>query len=215
MKNKGFVHVLVLILVVLGIGVLGYFSWKGEFIKNTSNQSIKQIPSDNSSNSIETNNKTDIENNPTDNWITYTNTKHHVTLKYPPSWVRTETANPNLRDDNGESVEINLEKDKAIIKFELNMLGLILREEKGAFKGSRYKLDNRNLFLFTKVHNDLISAHVYGLTDSLDQNIGAFKVNDKLYSIVLIYPPIFDSNGKGKQMFEEYDQILSSFKFID
>ena len=44
MKNKGFAHILVLILVILGIGVLGYFSWQKGLIKTVRNDTALPAP---------------------------------------------------------------------------------------------------------------------------------------------------------------------------
>lgn len=75
MKNKGFVHILVLILVVVGIGALGYFSWQKGVVKyKPSDFGVTPSPA-----------TSDCTSNVAD-WDIYTNNYIGFSVMYPNCW---------------------------------------------------------------------------------------------------------------------------------
>src|SRR3989344_5907186 len=91
-SNKGFVHLLLLIVVVLvGIGGLLYFSWQKGLIKTSPTKEAFPTPTM-VINETANLSRDDIIRN----WKTYTNTKYSYSLKYPLELTYNENSNGDV-----------------------------------------------------------------------------------------------------------------------
>jgi len=140
---------------------------------------------------------------PTADWGTYTNSTHGITFKYTKTWELTasdETAPVNT--------SVKLTKGDTKITMYLAMDGI--GGQGRSYNGETFVLDGNNLFQY-KAENSYDNSVNIGITDSLTNSLGVFKVNDTTYSIVLNYP---NSYTEVNQLKQEFNQILSTFKFI-
>ncbi|MBU1070782.1 hypothetical protein KKG65_00025 [Patescibacteria group bacterium] len=147
---------------------------------------------------------------PTANWRTYNNTTHNISFKYPLVW----TVNEQQGQKEGEKVfntKIELTKDDSVITMYLNMDGIGGVGQ--TYDGEGFVLDGINLYQYSK-SNSYNNTHTIGLSNSLSNSIGVFMVNDITYSITLSYPDS-DSVEKSTSTINEFNQILSTFKFTD
>lgn len=145
--------------------------------------------------------------NPTANWKTYTNTVQKISFKYPSTWVL---------DSNGDQEQLNaqliLTKDQAKIKMYFNMNGIGGQGQ--TYEGQPFSLDGNSLYRFVKT-NSYDNTQMVGISTSLTNTLGVFEVNGKTYSITLSYPVSDAQKAKGISLEEEFDQILSTFKFTN
>lgn len=137
------------------------------------------------------------EGDPTANWKTYKNTEYRYSLKYPPDWVVTEFPKDLLKESTtlGE-VKINSKKDNDTPNVKISVLKVNTYTKGG---GERFILNNVpaergiNEIPTGVFHNTIVATK------------GGFD-----YRIELEY-----ATSDKEQFTKIYDQILSTFKFLD
>ncbi|MFH2019172.1 MAG: hypothetical protein ABII80_00945 [bacterium] len=166
--------------------------------------SKQQIAKDQSSSSLP------VEiTDPTSDWEQYTNTAHHVSFRYPPSWTLSELT--DLEDvAQIDSVSIMLSNQEARINIYLNIDGINSTLE--THEGEKFILDGNSLYQYHKV-NDYNDTKEVGISNSLTTK-GDFTINDIIYRIVVTYPLNYSSENESA-LLSEFDQILSTFKFTN
>lgn len=199
MRQKGFAPVIIL-LVVLLLGVLGYFAFtKGYVSVNLPKPSASVIPSPIPSPSSST--------DPTANWKTYSDDLHGITFKYPLSWTLTEKEGQSEKEIvYNSSVELIKADAKINMIFNVDGIGGMPT----TYEGKPFTLDGHKLFQFNGYYN-YNNTKIVGISDSLT-TLGVFRINNITYLIHLTYPATFKGTEE-KNLLQEFDQILSTFKF--
>ena len=196
------VGVVLLILALLAVGAYMF----GNFITN---KKVTSTPSPVSSQVlVET--PTPTPDLITD-WKTYINSVHNITFKYPQSWDITEKEGQK----EGEKVyntQVILTKDNAKIQMYFNLDGIGGLGQ--TYQGQPFNLDGNSLFRFVKT-NIYDNTQVVGISTSLTNTLGVFEVAGKTYSITLTYPVNDSQSETGDSLEKEFDQILSTFEFIE
>lgn len=143
---------------------------------------------------------------PTANWKIYINSIQNFTFKYDPSWILDKSG-----DNEKLNAQIKLTRDKATIQIYANMDGIggLGRD----YQGTKMVIDGITLYEY-KVANISNKTQTVGLTDTLNKSLGFFQQNGKTYSITLTYPDSLDQTDEGSNLQREFNQILSTFKFI-
>ena len=192
------------IIIIILLGVVGYLIFKNTQIqKNNGNSTLTSIVP------TQIINKASPTLNPTANWKTYYNSIDKFSFKYPSTW--TIDTKGDKGDEKGENIQVKLTKDQAVIQIYANMVGIggLGRD----YQGTKFQIDGNNLYMY-KVVNTFNNTIQIGITDSLTQSLGVFRVSDKTYSITLSYPNSFTQTQITD--FEAiFDQILSTFKFSE
>lgn len=192
-KNKLMpILLFVLILAILGVG--GLYAYKNFFIKAPEPTPTPEATSEPTT-------------NPTANWEVYSNSTHNVSFKYPSSWILTETKG---QVENGETYNtiVKLTKNDASINLHFNMDGLGGMPQ--TYEGKSFTLDGHNLYQFNKT-NSYNKTKEVGLSNSLT-TLGVFEINDVAYLINITYPETMIETEE-ISLLDEFDQILSTFKF--
>ena len=145
---------------------------------------------------------------PTAGWETYSSEFQNITFKYPPSWEITEKEGQKV-GENIYNTKILLSKNEAIITMYLNMDGLGGKGQ--TYEGREFILDGNHLYQYTR-HNE--NSTKIGLSTSLVNTLGVFEINNTTYSITLTYPNTY-TKKESSPILNEFNQILSTFKFID
>jgi len=143
------------------------------------------------------------------NWKTYTNSLYGLSFKYPSTWKLTEKAG----QQEGEvtyNTTVELTNKDSLITMYLNMNGIGGLPQ--THEGESYILDGNNLYKFRKYFSYNGTKQV-GISNSLT-TLGVFELNGITYSITLTYPATYE-NSSEKAVLKEFDQILSTFKFLD
>ena len=188
---------LLLPIFLIFLGISGYLFWQNRTLQSQLTASpsptasaIAMAPTD-----------------PTADWQTYINNEHKVSFKYPSSWdLKIENAGDN---DNGQTSNtvLFLTHEKAKISMTFNLVGI------GGLgmdlEGEPFELDGIKLYKYHRTYSN--GNQGIGITDQLKNTLGVFKVNGITYSFALSYP----SNENGSAYEIIFDQILSTFKFID
>lgn len=89
MNQKGFANIILIVIVVLAVGVVGYFA----FVKKsapTAQPAPTPPQTDNAASSTPT------QKNETANWKIYSNSKYNFSLKYPNGWTLEESSQTDL-----------------------------------------------------------------------------------------------------------------------
>lgn len=141
---------------------------------------------------------------PNSDWQTYTNVKQSLSFNYPNRWELTETPGDEV---NGRIINQNvtLSRGPASISMNLNMDGIggVGRD----YEGTAMVIDGNNVYRYTMNRDN--GTTLVGITDRLQQSLGVINVNNKTYSLSLVYP----TNEKDSTYESDFDQILSTFKF--
>ena len=145
--------------------------------------------------------------NPTADWKTYTNPIHKIKFNYPPTWQV-----DNKGDQDSLNTQVTLTKDQAKIKMYFNMDGIGGQGQ--TYQGQPFNLDGNSLFRFVKT-NSYDNTQMIGISTSLTNTLGVFEVNGKTYSITLTYSVSDSQTETGSSLEKEFDQILSTFKFLE
>lgn len=146
----------------------------------------------------------DVSPNPS--WKTYVNPTHKISFKYPPTWQIDNTADKAL-----ENAQIILTKEKATITMYFNLYGIGGQGQN--YQGRPFELSGYHLYRFTKT-NSYNNTQQVGISTSLIDTLGVFEIKGKTYSITLTYPISDAQTEIGNSSENEFDQILSTFKFI-
>ena len=208
--SKGFAHLfLLVVVVVIGIGGLHYYSWQKGLIKTTPNQEVPLTPT------------TTIDE--TANWKTYKNTKYNYSLKYPDNFFTTNSPEDKIvvfyissKEDNhkyerpqiyvqihekttltdiantwaeGKKAVQEIYEESKITPAEDGPLDLDLQEK---------TVNGQSAYYFEKLTEDYM-----GITTYLEKNGNTYAV-----SLLSIY----ENNDYYKTV---YYQILSTFEFFD
>lgn len=144
----------------------------------------------------------------TANWKTYTNSAENFSFKYAPTWILDTTQDKG--DERGENIQVKLVRGQANLQIYANMVGIggVGKD----FDGTPVVIDGHNLYEYT-VDNSYNSTKQIGITDNLKQSLGLFQIQGKTYSITLTYPNPY-SNQQAIDLKTEFEQILSTFKFL-
>jgi hypothetical protein len=142
----------------------------------------------------------------TANWKTYTNSVQRIAFKYPLTWQL-----DNKGDQEQLNAQLSLTKGQAIIKMYFSMDGIGGQGQ--AYEGTPYILDGHSLYRFVTT-NTYNNTRMVGVSTSLTETLGVFEVNGKTYSITLTYPMSEFQTEAGNSLEKEFDQVLSTFKFI-
>lgn len=146
---------------------------------------------------------------PTADWKTYTNTTQKVTFKYPASWSLTES--PGQTENGKEyNASVRLTKGNAVIHMIFNVDGIGGISQ--TYEGKNFILDGYSLFQFNRT-NTYNNTKEVGISDSLT-TLGFFMVNNITYLITISYP-VNQPESSERALLEEFDQILSTFRFTD
>ncbi len=146
---------------------------------------------------------------PTANWKTYSDDLHDITFKYPTSWTLTETKGQSEKETVYNSL-VELGKADAKINMIFNVDGI--GGMPTTYEGNPFTLDGHNLFQFSG-YNTSNASKIVGISDSLT-TLGVFRINNIAYLIHLTYPATYKEIEE-KSLLQEFDQILSTFKFIE
>ena len=200
-SNKGFVHLLLLIVVVLvGIGGLLYFSWQKGLIKTSPTKEAFPTPTM-VINETANLSRDDILRN----WKTYTNTKYSYSLKYPLELTYNENSNGDvsfflLGDDQRKDTPNGLGQHLSIV-----------HRRESPNEAVKFELPNVSIKPF-EINNakgiQVIEADFdYYLTPKLDTNL----------TLRLTFLPDMNisSSDEAEKMLNIFNQILSTFKFIE
>lgn len=144
---------------------------------------------------------------PTANWKTYTNNVHKISFKYPTDWTLSS------KDDQEKfNASVNLTKDEATIHMIFGVDGI---GGAGAdYEGDSFVLDGNNVFKYN-AHNTYNNSQTIGITDSLKGSLGVLMLKKKTYILNLNYPSKYNTSGESINLEQIFDQILSTFKFIN
>lgn len=184
---------LAIFLLIITSLALAFYLFKDRFLGNTVN-----IPT-----SVATSSPVPTID-PTANWKTYTNTKHGFSFKYPSTWII------DTKGDNEEfNAQVKLRSGSSTIQIYANMDGLGGKGQDFQ-KTTQFNLDGYPLYKY-KITQAYNNTWLIGLTDDLTNSLGVFRIMNKVYSITLVYPQSEDM----KETESEFDQILSTFKFLD
>lgn len=199
MRQKGFIPIIILLVVVV-LGVVGYFAFtKGYLSVNLPKPSASVIPSALPN--------TSTTSDPTENWKTYSDDLHGITFKYPLSWTLTEKEGQSEKEIVYNSL-VELIKADAKINMIFNVDGI--GGMPTTYEGKPFTLDGHNLFQFNGYYISNASK-IVGISDSLT-TLGVFRINNITYLIHLTYPVTYKGMEE-KSLLQEFDQILSTFKF--
>jgi len=146
---------------------------------------------------------------PTADWKIYKNSLENFSFKYPLTW--TIDTKEEMGDERKENIKVLLTKDQAKIMIYANMVGIGGQGQN--YEGKPFVLDGNNLFLFRKL-NTYDSTQTVGITDSLTESLGVFRVGGKTYSITFSYPINYSQTEAGS-IEKEFNQILSTFEFLE
>lgn len=197
-KQSPVLMLLVIIIALTAICFAGYFGYENYMLKN---QKIVSPPPPEPP--IR---PTDVPD-PTANWDKYTNPVDNFSFKYPSTW--TIDIKGEMGGGRKENIMIGLTKNQAKISIYANMVGIGgLGQD---YEGSAIVLDGNNLFLYKKT-NTFDKTQMAGITDTLTQSLGVFKIGEKTYSIMLAYPLSY-TQTEASDLEKEFTQILSTFKF--
>lgn len=195
--------ILLIILFLILVSVAGYFGYKYWQLKRVPAGSNPTAPSPLVSPAL-----SEVEpakaDDPTANWLTYTNSVHHVSFKYPDTWQLDKT-----NDSEIINAALTLTKGSANIKMNFHMDGIGGQGQ--TYQGKAFILDGHNLYQY-EAENTYTNSQIVGITDSLTDTIGVFKLDNITYSIALSYPI---GSAQAADLTNEFNQILSTFKFSD
>ncbi|MEK7513728.1 MAG: hypothetical protein AAB430_01760 [Patescibacteria group bacterium] len=139
-------------------------------------------------------------------WLTYTNSVHHLSFKYPDTWQIDKTS-----DSEAINAALTLTKADAKIKMNFKMDGIGGQGE--TLAGKPFILDGHNLYRY-EAENTYSNTQIIGITDQLTDSLGFFKINNATYSLALNYPSSYFQTPYGATLVEEFILILSTFKFL-
>lgn len=196
---------LIIIFITLGLSLIIISGVTGYYLAKKQSNSIQSINQLTPTTSIPpTSVQTLTIANEMDRWNIYSNSTHYLSFKYPNNWTL------NKKNDS-DSVNANLElkNGEAVINMAFNMEGIGGQGQN--YQGEPFKLDKYDLFKFKK-ENTYNNTQIIGITDSLTETLGLSKINGKTYSIYLSYPVGIDQSVN---LENDFDQILSTFKFLD
>ncbi len=197
---SGFTPILIL-LIVLAFGVVGYFGYKNSLKSQTSQISTTTPTSFNVTNDFS-------------NWKTYTNSKYGYTFKYPSIWEAEVNDGSRELLESASTVYLVVAKEsqvsKAVIefenvKFDLNHLKNSASIEGADFNSPKPITLGQNTFYYYEINGGNVhynDKYFYNLNGKLLSIIfeDSFKVEDELTA---------------KHLHENQAQILSTFKFLD
>jgi hypothetical protein len=192
---------IIAILLFLALGAAGYLLYQNLQLKNQLAQlqltptSPMPVPS--------------ITPNPSADWETYVNSIENFSFKYPTTW--TVDTSKDKGDERSENIQVKLTKDLATIQIYANLVGIGGVGQD--YQGTPIKIDGHALYRFS-VDSASNNTKQVGITDSLTKSLGVFKISNKTYSITLIYPNSY-SQSQAVELGNEFDQILSTFKFLE
>lgn len=139
---------------------------------------------------------------PTAGWKTYFNATHQLGFKYPADWQL-----DNSQDSDPINADLNLIKGSAKIQMYFNMDGIGGQGQN--YEGEPVIISGINLYRYHKF-NSYNQTQSIGISNSLTNTLGVFRVNGLTYSIVLNYP---HASVQANELEKDYDLILSTFKF--
>ena len=143
----------------------------------------------------------------TASWKTYSNTTHNIIFKYSPFWTLTEKEG-QVEKGVTYNTKVQLLKDSTKITMYFNMDGIGGMPQN--YEGTPFVLDGNNLYQYVNSYNN---TKLVGISNSL-KTLGVFMLNNITYSITLEYPVNYDET-KETELLNEFNQILSTFKFTD
>lgn len=203
MKNNGFAPVLILVFVIVGIVVIGAAFFAGTksftgFGKKTS------AVTETSGRPFPTYIPTPTPD-PTVSWGVYSNPTHSFSFKYPGTWTLDKS-----QETPTENAQIKLTKDKAQMVIILNLVGI--GGSGRDFEGIKVTLDGHDFYEY-KIPNPDNHTIMVGITDSLKQSLGVFRIGETTYSISLTYPDSYKGQNSEAQLLLEFNQMLATLKF--
>ncbi len=111
MNQKGFVNIALIILVVIIVGVGGYFAFSKKSEPITQQTPTSQNPTPPATQTQNDNSQTTTTQDKTVSWKTYTNVKYGIEFKYPPSLALTERERTH---PTGDSFEISFRENNSL-----------------------------------------------------------------------------------------------------
>lgn len=207
-SKNNFLVILLSVLLSLSILIAGFFAYQTQkLVKELTMLKTESTPVATVESIIEpvaTSSAMTVD--PNSGWKTYTNAKHGFLLKYPSNWKLEKlndadefNANPRLVDGN------------SVIQIYANMDGI--GGSGTDYSGTPVVVSGLNLYKYES-ENTYGKTKQVGITDQLKQSLGVFKYLNKTYAIFLTYSNS-TSVDDSKILKSEFDQILSSFKFIN
>lgn len=204
--KSSFLVILLSILLVISLSIAGFFTYQTQKLVNelrVMRDELKQASTPTAS--------TEPTTDPTMGWKTYANKAHNVTFKYPSDWVLNIVSEGDVANGQTYNTSLNLKNMKSVINIFLNLdgiggVGQTLQGQPTTISGYKlYRYEKENTF------NNTLTI---GVTDSLTESLGVFRINGITYSITLNFPISYSST---EQLEAEtvFDQILSTFKFTN
>lgn len=187
----------ILILILLGVsGYLGYnyFTLKNQLNTETPPAVLRKI-------------EPSPTPDPTVSWKTYTDEIQGFSFKYPDTWT-IDTTRTNAEFNS--FITLTREKGKITIIANMDGVGGQGRD----FQGESINMSGISLYEYN-ITNSYDKSRSYGLTNSLTNSLGLFQYKNKTYSITLNYPIAYDQTEKGVEFTNEFNNLLSTFNFID
>ena len=208
-QKKSFTWLIILVILFLlaSTGVLAYqyYQLKTQTINSTPssspvavNPSLAPFPTPTPS------------QDPTADWKTYTNSVDNFSFKYSSTWIIDTQGEKG--DERQENIQVKLTKDKAIIGITANLVGIGGGPRNVPFEeinlwGKTYYKQFSDIDFTTNTKRIDISDDPRGL--------GVFKIGTQTYMISLTYPADQEGDKPDELLSEEFDQILSTFKFTN
>lgn len=199
-KNKSsFLITLLSVLLLISVFIAGFFAYQTQnLVKELRKLQNTMIPT--------------ATQTPNTESKTYTNKTHNITFKYPPVWSL-----KTVGENEPTNSEIKLINGEAHISILLAIDGIGGNGKK--VEGQPYVLDKIDLYKFTDLFEKNTTRPdnliVMGVTDQLDRTLGVFHYKNKIYSIQMWYPEKIKGTDDEKSLISDFEQILSTFKFIE
>lgn len=209
MKQKGFAQIfLIIIIIVFGIGAIGYLAYQNSQINNTK-VDIKQ-----SDNSVQKPIQNINKNVESDNWLTYKNTKYGYTFRYPSE------LKINSYDQIKEEAEIiNFAKEKNNYQTQITINVSNSKTDKDLYTDYKNRADGKSVTGKLTEEGSEMTAKISEI--QIDKNTAYESTvesdTDILRNILvekndLIFGLQFLTNDKNDKSI--FDKILATFKFL-
>lgn len=203
-KNNSFLIILLSVLLLLATSLAFFFALQTQKLSKELAQLQVQVQS------TPTPTASQAPTGDLANWKTYTNSIDNFSFKYPSTW--TIDTKEEKGDDRKENIQVKLIKGKAMVGIGANIVGIgggprnVPYEETNLW-GKTYYKQYSDMDFTTNTKTIDISDDPHGL--------GAFKIGTKTYMISLTYPAVQEGDKPDRALSEEFNQILSTFKFIN
>lgn len=217
MNQKGFSDIALFLVIVLALGVVGYFV----FVKK-SDQTAQQTPTPAQTNTGIS--PAPTQNNQLANWKTYSNSKYNFSLKYPDGWTIEESLN---MDDTGRVISLRssetvkgLQERKIdpgysydlVVSFWSNINNEYARG--GSWVGQRDYISLADFFTDKNAFKQKIGSITVAGQNAYEVSIGGAGAN---YGVIIehngVYELSFETAWDKFQLSPTQKQILYTFQF--